>query len=170
MASYRIFISSVEREFSQQRRALRQYLQGDALFGRLFEVFPSEDVPASNLRADDLRLEEAERCDVYVGLFGEEYGSEDAEGVSPTEREFDQATESGSHRLIFVKGAAELRHPKMQALIDRAQSGLIRKRFSTPDELIAALYAALVGYLDVTKRIRWGPFDASICDGALGRS
>lgn len=166
MVTYRIFISSVQREFAQQRRMLSDYLRGDALFGRLFDVFLFEDVPASDRRADDLYLEEADRCDVYVGLFGEQYGSEDAEGVSPTEREFDQATDSGSHRLIFVKGAAELRHPKMQALIDRAQSGLIRKRFSTPDELIAALYAALVGYLDVTKRIRWGPFDASICDGA----
>lgn len=167
MASYRIFISSVQREFVQQRRALRDYLRGDALFGRLFDVFLFEDVPASDRRADDLYLEEAERCDVYVGLFGEQYGSEDAEGVSPTEREFDQATVSGSHRLIFVKGAAAgSRHPKMQVLIDRAQTGLIRKRFSTTDELIAALYAALVGYLDVTKRIRWGPFDASICDSA----
>ena len=167
MATYRIFISSVQREFAQQRRALRDYLRGDALFGRLFDLFLFEDVPASDRRADDLYLEEAERCDVYVGLFGEEYGSEDAEGVSPTEREFDQATVSGAHRLIFVKGAAAgSRHPKMQALIDRAQSGLIRKRFDSTDELIAALYAALVGYLDVTKRIRWGPFDASTCDGA----
>ena len=167
MASYRIFISSVQREFAQQRRALCDYLRGDALFGRLFDIFLFEHLPAANRRADDLYLEEAERCDVYVGLFGEQYGSEDAEGVSPTEREFDQATVSGSHRLIFVKGAAAgSRHPKMQALIDRAQTRLIRKRFGTTDELIAALYAALVGYLDVTKRIRWGPFDASICDDA----
>lgn len=167
MASHRIFISSVQKEFAQQRRALRDYLRGDALFGRLFDVFLSEDVPAPDRRADDLYLEEAERCDVYVGLFGQEYGSEDAEGVSPTEREFDQATVSGSHRLILVKGAAAgSRHPKMQALIDRAQSGLIRKRFDSTDDLIAGLYAALVGYLDVAKRIRWGPFDASTCGGA----
>ena len=25
-------------------------------------------------------------CDIYAGLFGRDYGSEDAEGVSPTER------------------------------------------------------------------------------------
>ena len=60
--------------------------------GRLFDLFLFEDVPASDRRADDLYLEEVERCEIYVGLFGEEYGSEDAEGVSPTEREFDQAT------------------------------------------------------------------------------
>ena len=165
MASYRIFVSSVQREFTRERLALRDFLRSNALLGRLFDLFL--DVPASDRRADDLYLEEVERCDIYVGLFGEEYGSEDAEGVSPTEREFDQATVCGSHRLIFVKGAvAGHRHPKMGALIDKAQSGLIRKRFDTTEELIAALYAALVGYLDVVKRIRWGPFDASICEEA----
>ena len=165
MASYRIFVSSVQKEFTRERLALRDFLRSDALLGRLFDLFL--DVPASDRRADDLYLEEVERCDIYVGLFGEEYGSEDAEGVSPTEREFDQATVCGSHRLIFVKGAvAGHRHPKMGALIDKAQSGLIRKRFDTTEELIAALYAALVGYLDVVKRIRWGPFDASICEEA----
>ena len=167
MASYRIFVSSVQREFARERLALREFLRNDALLGRLFDLFLFEDVPASDRRADALYLEEVERCDIYVGLFGEEYGSEDAEGVSPTEREFDQATVCGSHRLIFVKGAvARLRHPKMSALIAKAQSGLIRKRFDTTEELIAAVYAALVGYLDVVKRIRWGPFDASICEGA----
>ena len=167
MASYRIFVSSVQKEFARERLALRGLLRSDALLGRLFDLFLFEDVPASDHRADDLYLDAVECCDVYVGLFGEEYGSEDAEGVSPTEREFDQATVAGSHRLIFVKGAAAgHRHPKMGALIDKAQSGLIRKRFDTTEELIAALYAALVGYLDVVKRIRWGPFDASICEGA----
>ena len=54
---------------------------------------------------DRVYLDEVGRCDIYVGLFGRDYGSEDAEGVSPTEREFDRATELEKHRLIFVKGA-----------------------------------------------------------------
>ncbi|WP_420633247.1 DUF4062 domain-containing protein [Candidatus Palauibacter sp.] len=66
-------------------------------------------------------LDEVERRDIYVGLFGEDYGTEDAAGISPTEREFDRATELGKHRLIFVKGAEPSdRHPKMRALIGKA--------------------------------------------------
>ena len=108
-----------------------------------------------------------ERCDLYVGLFGREYGSEDDEGVSPTERGFDRAEALGKHRLIFVKGGAgETRHPRMQALIDRAPADLVRRRFSTPTDLVAGLYAALVEYLEGRELLRWGPFDATPCTDA----
>ena len=135
---------------------------------RFFEVFLFEEVPASDRRPDALYLDEVERCDLYVGLFGSDYGTEDAEGLSPTEREFDCATALGVHRLIFVKGAeTHVRHPKMEALISKAQAGLIRKRFNTQVELVTGLYAALVEYLEVKELIRWGPFDAAPCAKAV---
>ena len=164
MTPLRIFISSVQGEFAQERMALRDYVHDDVLMRRFFDVFLFEDNPASDRRPDELYLDEVERADIYVGLFGSEYGNEDGEGVSPTEREFDRATAAGSHRLIFVKGGGDYaRHPKMQALIGRAQAGLIRKRFNTAAELVAGLYAALVEYLEVKELIRWGPFDAAPC-------
>ena len=162
-----IFISSVQREFAEERAALRDNLRGDPLMRRFFDPFLFEDVPATDRRPDALYLDEVERCEIYVGLFGCDYGTEDEQGISPTQREFDHAAALGKHRLIFVKGASDdARHPKMQALIDRAQTGLIRKRFGTPVELVAELYAALVEYLDGRDLIRSGPFDASPCVGA----
>ena len=116
-----IFISSVQGELAEERAALRDYVRGDPLIRRFFEVFLFEDAPASDRRPDQLYLDEVDRCDVYVGLFGLDYGNEDEEGVSPTEREFDRATAVGVHRLIFVKGSDDARHPKMQALIRKAQ-------------------------------------------------
>lgn len=167
MNTIRIFISSVQKEFAQEREALRDYLRGDPLMRRFFDVFLFEDVPASDRRPDSLYLDEVEQSDIYVGLFGNDYGFEDADGISPTEREFDQATDSGIHRLIFVKGTDDnARHPKMQALIRKAQAGLIRKRFTTSEELVTALYAALVEYLDSKDLIRSGPFDAAPCSKA----
>ncbi len=47
MTPLRIFISSVQTEFAQEREALRDYLRGDPLMRRFFEVFLFEDVPAS---------------------------------------------------------------------------------------------------------------------------
>lgn len=89
---------------------------------RFFDVFLFEDLPASDRRPDALYLDEVEQSDIYVGLFGNDYGTEDQEGISPTEREFDQATTSRVHRLIFVKGTNDsIRHPKMRALISKAQ-------------------------------------------------
>ncbi len=169
MTSLRIFISSVQSEFAQEREALRDYMREDALLRRFFDVFLFEEAPASNQRPDELYLDEVERCDVYVGLFGWGYGSEDEEGVSPTEREFDRATALGVHRLVFVKGAEDgARHPRMRALIGKAQAGLIRKRFNILEELKTALYASLVEYLEAKELLRSGPFDAAPCaDAAL---
>ena len=144
MTPIRIFISSVQPEFAGERKQLRDYLHGDPLMRRFFEVFLFEDVPASDRRPDEVYLDEVDRCEIYVGLFGTEYGFEDTNGVSPTEREFDRATELEKHRLIFLRSVeAGERHPKMRALIGRAQAGLVRRRFATPAELVAGLYAAL---------------------------
>jgi ATP-dependent DNA helicase RecG len=125
MNPLRIFISSVQKEFAEERTALRDYLTGDALLRRFFECFLFEEVPAADRRADEVYLDEVERCDIYLGLFSNDYGYEDGEGVSPTHREFDQATKLHKHRLIFVKGADDTkRNPKMRALIQQAGNQL----------------------------------------------
>ncbi|MBI2924645.1 MAG: DUF4062 domain-containing protein [Verrucomicrobia bacterium] len=167
MSTQTLFISSVQKEFAEERRALKAFIEGDALLRRFFTVFLFEHLPASDRRADAVYLNEVDRCAVYVGLFGDEYGFEDAAGVSPTEREFDRATERGKPRLIFVKGTEDTqRHPKMLALVRKAGRQLIRRRFNSVPELNAALYASLVDHLERTGAIRTGPFDASACPRA----
>src|SRR6266699_1397913 len=95
------------------------------LLRRFFDVFLFEDLPVSDRRADDVYLSEVDRCSIYVGLFGNEYG-EDASGASPVEREFDRATSAGKVRLVFIKGSDDKsRHPKMMKLIRRVGSQLI---------------------------------------------
>ena len=134
---------------------------------RYFEVFLFEDLPARDRKADDVYLEEVEHCDAYVGLFGNEYGSEDAEGISPTEREFDLASAKGKPRLIFIKGMDDkARHPKMLKLICKAGSQLIRRRFADLPDLTSAVYAALVEHLERSGDLRTLPFDASACPRA----
>jgi hypothetical protein len=58
----RIFISSVQKEFSEERQALKAYILSDALLSRFFEVFLFEDLPATDRRADAVYLQEVERC------------------------------------------------------------------------------------------------------------
>jgi ATP-dependent DNA helicase RecG len=162
-----IFVSSVQRELAAERRALKEYVHNDHLLGQYFEVFLFEDLPASGRRADEVYLGEVARSDVYVGIFGDSYGSEDAAGVSPTEREFDFATAAGKECLIFVKGTTDAtRQPKMRALIQRAADQVVRRRFSTLPELTTGLYGSLVSRLARTGVIRSRPFDAAACPGA----
>lgn len=163
----RIFLSSVQKEFVAERRALRDYLQGDPLMNRFFEVFLFEELPAADRRADQVYLEEVDRCAVFIGLFGRDYGSEDAGGISATEHEFNRATETGKLRLIFVKDADDAaRHPKMRSLIRKAGNQLIRRRFGTIAELTAALYASLVVFLDDCGTIQGLPFEDRPAPGA----
>ena len=102
-----VFVSSVQKELAVERRALKEYVHNDPLLRQYFEVFLFEDLPASGRRADEVYLEEVDKCDVYVGIFGDSYGFEDVNGVSPTEREFDRATAAGKERLVFVKGTSD---------------------------------------------------------------
>ena len=148
MPTSSLFISSVQKELAEERRAVKAFVEGDPLLRRYFTAFLFEDLPASDRRADDVYLDEVNRCAVYLGLFGQQYGFEDTAGVSPTEREFDRATARGKPRLIFVKGADDKdRHSKMQALIRKAGAQLIRRRFGSTDELIRLLQDSLVEYL-----------------------
>lgn len=163
----RIFLSSVQKELAVERRLLRDYIHGDPLLRRFFEVFLFEDLPASDVRADAAYLDEVSRCDLYLGLFGSGYGAEDAEGLSATHREFLHASRLGKPRMIFVQGAADDgKHPKMRDLIRQAGHELIRRRFVSTAELVGGVYASLVRYLEEHDIIRFGPFDATACRGA----
>ncbi len=70
----KIFVSSVQKELAEERRAVADFISNDSLMRRFFDVFLFEDLPASDRRADAVYLAEVERAAVYVGLFGNEYG------------------------------------------------------------------------------------------------
>ena len=46
--SYRIFISSVQREFAKERKALADMIRNDMLLGTFFDVFLFERTMAQN--------------------------------------------------------------------------------------------------------------------------
>ena len=162
MKRIKIFISSVQSEFTQERVMLSEYIRTDALLGKFFETFLFEDVPANEASPQQVYLSEVEMSDIYLGLYGNKYGYEDAEGVSPTEREYDRAAELHKTRLIFIKSLnEEERHPKESALIKKVERDIVRKTFVDVEGLRTSVYASLVRYLEEKEYIRWQPFDAA---------
>lgn len=167
MKKLKVFISSVQTEFASERQNLFAYLHSDPLLGLFFEPFLFENLPASDQRADSVYINEVAQCDIYLGLFGIKYGFEDGDGISPTEREFDEATRQHKTRLIYVLGDSGLqRHAKMNQLIQKIGIDLVRKRFNSGDDLNSGVYASLVNYLKEKEIIRTGPFDAASNDSA----
>lgn len=164
----KIFISSVQKEFQQVRMDLKAFLTGDAVLHRFIsEVFLFEELPAKDRRADQVYLEEVKRCDIYVGIFGYDYGNADKDGISPTENEYDYAGKHHKTRFIYVWGSNEKkRAPKMRQLINKASSELIRRRIENFSALTSEIYASLVDYLDQLGALRVPPFDTSACDNA----
>ena len=102
MRRIKIFISSVQSEFSKERAMLCHYIRTDVLLGKFFEPFIFEEVPANEYPISHVYLNEVKLCDIYLGLYGNLYGYEDAEGVSPTEREYDLAAELHRMRIKYV--------------------------------------------------------------------
>ena len=160
---FAVFVSSIQKEFEEERRTIKDYLQNNPLFVLFIsDIFLFEDIPARDQRPDMAYLNKVDRCDIYIGLFGNEYGYEDAEGISPTEREFERATAQSKYRLIFIKGQKDTdRHPKIRALVQKAGNQLIRRRFVGKTDLISDLYASLIDFLEQNGVLPVTPFDAS---------
>ena len=161
MKKIKIFISSVQKEFANERKELGEYIFSDSLLGVFFETFLFEQLPAVDIGVDNVYLIEVDKCDIYLGLLGREYGFEDVKGISPTEREFDRATINNKNRFVYIKKVKN-RHSKENAFVNKVQNVLVRKSFTTLSELKTAVYSSLVNYLIEKEIIRTAPFDAAL--------
>ena len=161
MMKKHIFISSVQSEFAEERKRLAEYIRQDALFSRYFEPFLFEEQPAQDVSAQVAYLEQAAKSEVYLLLVGERYGYQDAEGVSPTEREYDTATSNHAYRIAFFKSVSK-REDKEDAFRQKIDHDVIRNVFSSYEELQSGVYASLVEYMTTHLILRQGPFDATV--------
>ncbi|MCX5900590.1 MAG: DUF4062 domain-containing protein, partial [Proteobacteria bacterium] len=124
-------------------------------------------LPAKDRRPDQVYLEKVEQCDIYLGIFGYEYGSEDQQGISPTEHEYQHATKHRKTRLVYVWGSDEKkRHPKMKQLVRKAERELVRRHIEDFNALTSEVYTSLVDHLDSMGALRVPPFDTAACDNA----
>ena len=163
MKKLKIFISSVQIEFASERAELASYFRKDPLLGTFFEPFIFEEVPANTHSPGKVYLSEVKDSDIYIGLLGASYGFEDELGVSPTEREYDQAKAEHLPRWIFIKDITGTeRHPKEAALIRKIEQDVSRKKFSDVDLLKKEVYNSAVLYLKQTGKIESYDFDDSL--------
>lgn len=165
---YKIFVSSVQKEFAGERRAVKDFITKDPLLSRFISnVFLFEDIPATDRKPDDIYLTEVGQSDIFIALLGNDYGWKNKDGKSPTELEFDHATKTHKERLVFVKGSDDkARDPEMAKLVRKAGNQVTRRRFPDPPGLVREIYASLIECLENRGDFRFKPFDDSVCDGA----
>jgi len=166
----KIFISSVQKEFAKERKSLAKYFREDSLLSTFFEPFLFEEVAASGLSPQKVYLGEVGRSSIYIGLLGFEYGFEDKDGVSPTEREYNAAKNKNLPRWVFILSGNETnRHVKEKAFISKIGDEVSRKRFTTLEELKNEVYNSCVRYLKQTGKIETHDFDDSLHPDATAK-
>ena len=92
MVKFRVFISSVQKEFAKERKIIYQYLKEDILLKEFFTPIAFEFLPADSKSPNGVYTEEIINSNIYFVFIGNNYGYEDKYGISPTEREYDLAT------------------------------------------------------------------------------
>ena len=75
MTPVRIFISSVMSEFAEERQRLYDYIRTDALLKLFFDLFEAN--PASDSKTQEIFLRAAGESEIYVGIWGLQYGNGD---------------------------------------------------------------------------------------------
>ena len=85
---YKIFVSSVRREFEHERKFIKQEIENDYILNKFFDVFLYEELSALGASPKEVYTEEAINSDIYIGLIGSDYGSILESGISPTELEY----------------------------------------------------------------------------------
>lgn len=167
---YKIFVSGVQDELKHERYAIKKLIEEFSLLDEYFNVFLFEDLSAKSISAENIYLGEVARCDIYVGILGYDYGKIGDDGISATEREFNEAKKSSKEILIFVKRKEHSRrHLKLENLIDKIENpkaGYVYKPFSAIQDLKNAVHESLIGFLRVKGIVGKKPFDSAVCDEA----
>lgn len=162
MSKLKVFISSVQKEFAEERKQLSQFLKSDPLMSSFFEAVFFEELPASSQAPNKVYLDEVRKSQVYIVLLGQDYGFEDANGVSPTELEYECSKSNNIRGFAYIKGDNTLqRHEKEKAFIAKTQGELSYKRFHSIQGLIDAIKASLYVVLTDKGLVHSNSFDAS---------
>ena len=163
--TFRIFISSVQDEFADERRQLKEWLTTDLFVSRFVEsVFLFEDEPSRGKPPREVFLNEVKASDIYIGLVGSQYYGKTSvkRGVSATEQEYDASGAGDCERWVYLK-AVDKRDKKAAAFVSRVNRDVTRTLFVTFEDLKSAVYASFVSFLDRRELIEVGDFDKSIC-------
>src|SRR3989338_1254001 len=150
---YKVFISGIQKELREERRVVKDFILKNVLLSEYFAVFLFEDAPARSKSTEKAYLEEVRKCDIYIGLLGQKYGSAGKGKVSPTEAEFREAKVKHKEILIYIKGQntvdkeREIGIQKIIKEIKNSKLGYSYRRFESVSELTDLVYESLIAFL-----------------------
>ncbi len=157
---YKIFLSSVQKEFEQERLFIKQEIENDYLLNRFFEIFAFEKTPASEKSPQELYSQEVTDSDIYIGLIGSDYGNVLESGISPTELEYDLFNKAHNDAYIFVK-QTEYRDENTTKFLHKIRDERSYQRFRDKYELFTQIRKSLGDFLNKNLK-NYRAFDREI--------
>ena len=165
MPKYKVFISSVQSEFSQERQIIFDFIRNDELMGQYFEPFIFEQIAAQDANPRQLYLDEASSCQVYLLLIGKRYGNVLPDGISPTEKEYQAAGDGNAWRVAFISDLdGQQREEAEERFFRKVQNELSYRVFSNPSVLVSLVKQSLYAYLKYKGIIQTLSFDEQTRD------
>lgn len=167
MQRLRVFISSVQSEFSEERETLYRHIETDPFLKVYFEPILFEKLPTSSKSVEKIYLDEVKNADVFIVLIGNEYGNTNGNTngnvISATELEFDTALAARVDALAFIKEKPlGTIHSKEKKFLHKVQNHVTYKRFDETFDLIQEVNRAFVGHLQHTGFLLTTAFDATM--------
>ncbi|MDR0912955.1 MAG: DUF4062 domain-containing protein [Methanobrevibacter sp.] len=101
-SKFKIFVSGNQREFKVERIAIKELIKEDPFYNNIFDVFIFEDTSATGESPENVYLNEVRKSDVFIGLFGDNYGEIKRDGMSATEIEYREFTKGPNSINTFI--------------------------------------------------------------------
>ena len=167
MSKFKVFISSVQSEFADERQRIYDFIRQDELMGQFFEPFIFEQIAAQDTNPRQLYIEEASTCQVYLLLIGQHYGNAPEGDISPTEKEYQAAGKNNAYRVAFIKDLGEqIREQQEERFFRKVQNDLSYRIFSNPSVLISLTKQSLYAYLKYKGIVQSRSLDEQVRDDA----
>ncbi|TLS68122.1 DUF4062 domain-containing protein [Mariprofundus erugo] len=147
----RVFISSVQKELTDERMSLQILLSTDPFLSEHCVPVLFEEQPAGLQPDNRAYLELLRTCQVYLGIIWKEYGHQ-VDGLSATHHEYRLAKELALPTLVTIKGNNDLaRADETESFIQEIKDdGHTYDRFNDTEALQEKVRARLIRHIKDT--------------------
>lgn len=161
MIKLRIFVSSVQKEMAEERRAVKSLVASDPFLDENCVAILFEDEPSMLKPSPQGYLNDLAKCQFYLLIIGSEYGKR-FKGLSATHHEYHSAQKKEMPVLACVRGDNKVhRDSATQDFIDEIRDdGHKYYRFSSSRELQIIVLSCLSEYIKSNYHVAPSPKDA----------
>lgn len=155
----KVFISSNQTEFEEERKFLFEEIQKDPSLNKNVKLYVFEEDIARSVPSNEIFLNKIEESDIYIGLIGQHYGNTYNNNISATEYEYNTFIADKHDAYFFIKDCYE-RDDGSTKFLKRIQKVNKYKIFTTKEELLKEVKKSLQESID--NKLSYTSFDQEI--------